>query len=152
MQNCIDHGKAGNAGGYASAYFQGQYSMAHRVAYCKANGVGLAAITGRVVRHACDNPRCVNPTHLEIGNHSDNMNDCVVRGRHVNNLSNLQHTNRLRGEQQSNSRWTEEQVQEMRRLWHSGVKQTEIASLFGCRQTDVSRIVNRKAWSHVCPT
>ena len=36
---------------------------------------------GLVIRHKCDNPRCVNPRHLEIGTLSDNTRDAIVRRR-----------------------------------------------------------------------
>lgn len=53
----------------------------HRVVYCDANNVTLEDIEGLVVRHTCDNPRCVNPAHLLIGTHADNAADRVARGR-----------------------------------------------------------------------
>ena len=31
--------------------------------------------------HRCDNPRCINPQHLYIGNQQDNMLDMYRRGR-----------------------------------------------------------------------
>lgn len=37
--------------------------------------------SGAVVRHRCDNPLCVNPTHLCLGSALENMNDKALRGR-----------------------------------------------------------------------
>lgn len=34
-----------------------------------------------VVRHRCDNPRCVNINHLEAGTQLDNVHDALSRGR-----------------------------------------------------------------------
>jgi hypothetical protein len=34
-----------------------------------------------LVRHTCDNPICVNPKHLILGNHADNANDAAKRLR-----------------------------------------------------------------------
>jgi hypothetical protein len=34
-----------------------------------------ADLNGWVIRHACDNPRCINPLHLKIGTQADNMHD-----------------------------------------------------------------------------
>lgn len=34
--------------------------------------------------HHCDNPRCIDPNHLFLGSNSDNLLDCVDKGRHGN--------------------------------------------------------------------
>lgn len=34
-----------------------------------------------VIRHKCDNPICVNPDHLLIGTHADNIADRIKRKR-----------------------------------------------------------------------
>ena len=50
----------------------------HRISYEIHYGISPGKM---YVLHNCDNPRCVNPLHLRIGTHQDNMNDAVIRKR-----------------------------------------------------------------------
>lgn len=72
--------------GYGRFKLDGKQMYAHRVAYELM--VGLIP-PGVKVRHKCDNPPCVNPDHLELGTHADNMRDRDERGR--NPFSNRTH-------------------------------------------------------------
>lgn len=51
---------------------------AHRIAYAIAYGVAPASLE---VMHSCDVPRCVNPAHLSLGTHQQNIADREARGR-----------------------------------------------------------------------
>lgn len=57
---------------------KGRHLKAHRYVWELAYG---EIPTGLVVRHACDNPPCVNLNHLSLGTPADNVRDKVERGR-----------------------------------------------------------------------
>ena len=44
---------------------------------------------GAYVLHTCDNPKCVNPNHLMLGNQRENMRQAALRGRTTKKLSPL---------------------------------------------------------------
>jgi hypothetical protein len=76
-------GSTNGAKGYGRFYpTHGLRVYAHRFAYELANGNFDPQIE---VLHSCDNPRCVNPSHLSLGSHTDNMRDMSRKGRHVGN-------------------------------------------------------------------
>lgn len=52
---------------------------AHRVMFEHAHG---EIPEGKIVRHTCDVPCCVNPDHLEAGTQQDNVDDMMARKRH----------------------------------------------------------------------
>ena len=81
QSNCIDHNQVGNKAGYGKGTCNGKTMLLHRLTYCFNNGIEPELIDGYVIRHQCDNPRCVNPLHLELGTQSENIQDRVKRKR-----------------------------------------------------------------------
>ena len=77
---CIDHGCKGFGLGYATAWVvkDGRVftTTKHRKVHFETTGEWP-----EVVRHTCDNPRCINPAHLVGGTQADNMQDMLRRGR-----------------------------------------------------------------------
>lgn len=56
----------------------GRTLRAHRFSYELAHG---AIPNGLVICHRCDEPRCVNPTHLFAASQSSNLQDMANKGR-----------------------------------------------------------------------
>jgi hypothetical protein len=101
--------------GYGKFTVLGITLLAHRVAYDLCVG---DIPDGMKVLHTCDNPPCINPEHLRLGTALDNSSDMVSRGR----------TNGPRGSRQGQSKLTESNVVQIRRLLKEGEhSQREIA-------------------------
>jgi len=91
---------------------------------------------GMFVLHDCDNPKCVNPHHLFLGTHQENMDDMVGKGR----------LPKHHGEANGASKLTESDVLEIRADKRS---QNKIAREYGICQTLVSMIKLRKRWGYL---
>jgi hypothetical protein len=92
---CKDHGRVKSLSpeGYALVGIPGVRSRCtrlHRLVYAETAGVALAELHGLVVRHKCDNPRCIEPTHLELGTLADNNKDRAERGRSAKHVPSRQ--------------------------------------------------------------
>jgi hypothetical protein len=121
--------------GYGMSGLKGKSIRAHRLSYL--------AFVGEIpnnlhVLHNCDNPTCVNPKHLFLGTHQDNMNDKVNKNRQASKVN-------------------KEEVDEIRTLYSaelaerakgSGIQltQKELGERFRVGQTTIKDIVNNKRW------
>ncbi len=58
---------------------------AHVVSYCLEYGrpENNKKVDNKEICHSCDNPSCVNPKHLFLGTHKDNMEDCRKKDRNA---------------------------------------------------------------------
>lgn len=107
---------------------------AHRVSYAFHHGIDPAEMC---VMHTCDNPRCINPDHLELGTHTDNMRDMVEKGRSTI------------GETNPNSKLSESTVLKIVAEIKRGKNNTEIAAEHPVTHSQVSLIRLGKSWRHV---
>lgn len=130
---------AKNAKGYGIINVSYKCVLAHRVSFCANNGIDLEEIRGGFVCHHCDNPECVNPDHLYLGDAVTNQRDKESRGR----------VRPARGERHWRAKLNSEQVVRIRELYSLGTSQSKLGKMFGVDQTVVSDLVRRNTWRHV---
>ena len=128
-----------------------RYTYTHRVAWELANGPIPA---GLFVLHRCDQPACINPDHLFVGTPLENMRDMIAKGRQnytKNKRSGPDHPlfgRRFDPSKHPNARLNWERVNEIRALYKPGVKQSDIAKMFGIKQPQVSAIIRGTSWKN----
>lgn len=83
---------------------------------------------GLYVLHSCDNRLCINPAHLRVGTHLENIGDMVSRRRNVG------------------SKLTKEDVIYIRHVSKEGLSRKVLAEYFGVHASTISDIVNEKIW------
>lgn len=99
---------------------------------------------GAEVCHNCpggDNPACVNPSHLFIGSHADNMRDMARKGRAGGPGT--------PGTRHPMARLNESQVRSIRAAVTSGETCPSVAVRYGLSRSTVQKIANRKLWKHL---
>lgn len=129
--HCVSHAPQG--AGYARLYRQGRYWNVHQYVYYINHGAVSDYTT--VIRHTCDNPVCINPTHLVIGTQGDNMRDAYARQRRTK-----------QGESNHNARLTDEQVVE---IFYTKEHYKTVCKRYGIGNSLFYDIRNRKAWVHI---
>lgn len=88
------------------------------------------------VCHRDDDPSNNRLSNLFWGSRGDNSADKVAKGRQA------------KGERVAGSKLSNADVLEIRRLVSEGMRQREIADLFGCSQSNISMVASGITWGH----
>jgi len=129
-KDCLVWTRCFNTDGYPRAAIDGHFNgKVHRIVYELVTGED---ITGLVVRHTCDNPRCINPDHLLKGTPIDNVNDRDSRQR--NGWAKITH----------------DEVRAIRELYKTGkFTQAKLGNMFNLSPSTISSLVRGRHWRHV---
>ena len=95
--------------GYGQFWLDGKLNPAHRLVYAEMVGI---IPRGMFVCHHCDNRACVNPDHLFLATHGENMRDMTAKGRRATKV-------------------TPKVVDIILRLSREGLSSTQIAAVVG---------------------
>jgi hypothetical protein len=106
---------------------------AHRLSWLLFRGV---LNTEDQVLHHCDIPCCVNPSHLFIGTHIDNMADMKAKNR----------ARGAKGEKNHKAKLTPEQIARIKYLLQNNRSCNSIAKEYGVVHSTISRIKRGEGW------
>lgn len=114
--------------GYGVIKKGNRYIYAHRLSWKLNRGT---IPNGLCVLHYCDNPGCVNPAHLFLGTHADNVADRTSKGRSASKLN-------------------VNQVIAIRNEYAQGfINQRELATKYKVHSSNIGLVVRRKTWRHI---
>jgi hypothetical protein len=123
--------------GYGAFKVSGKRFLAHRLAWEFMRG---PIPYNLFICHHCDNPLCVNPAHLFLGTHADNMRDMRTKGR----------WSPLTGERSGRSKLTQEQVRTIRATYiPRETPSRKLAAQYGVDKATILAIVHRDSWKEI---
>lgn len=135
--------KSGASRLYGRIKVDGKPIAAHRYSWELHNNKKVPH--GFLVMHKCDNPACVNPDHLIVGTHQDNMNDMKAKNRQFTKLRGVTRNVAI-GSKNGNSKLTEDQAIS---IFNDTRPQRLIAIDHGVSQTVVHNIKSKKTWKYI---
>lgn len=137
--DCWEWTRGTTSDGYGIFHFGNSSIRTHRFSYQLKNG---AIREHDCVCHSCDNPKCVNPSHLWIGTRAENNADKEAKGRGV-------HPDQKTGENNSNAILSISSVISIKVMAKNGLPQARIAKYFDVSNALVCMIINGERWNDI---
>lgn len=135
--------------GYGRFWVDNRLVNAHRFIWEITNG---KIPDGYYVCHKCDIRNCVNPEHLFLGTHNDNMRDMVNKNHSTKgnrHSSKLYPELVLRGENHPMAKLTNMNISQIKELNSNGLNSYEIAKQFNVGRKTIQNILRKKSWKHI---
>lgn len=127
--------------GYGRMGIDNRTYSAHRVSYQVFRG---EIPEGLCVCHKCDNPPCINPDHLFLGTHSENIQDAYRKGRVLPPEGDM--SQYKKGHKAFNRVLPDNQVVEIKRMIKAGIAPSEIARKVNVKRQVVADIKRGQAY------
>jgi hypothetical protein len=99
---------------------------AHRFAYEYFNNTRIP--NGLLVRHSCNNPACVNPSHLSIGTSKDNSCDMMYSGK---------------------TKLRQDDILDIRTFYINGITIQKIADKYNVQRVTIRNIIRGRTWTNI---
>jgi len=101
----------------------------------------------KFICHHCDNPKCVNPTHLFDGTPKDNSQDRDIKGRRGDGGSKMKIlTGMCRGINNPAHKLTPYKVHEILTMHSQGYKARYLAKKFNVCPSTIGNIIHGRTW------
>lgn len=128
---CTSHEIARHRGGYPVIERYGKFWRMNRYVFKSTYGY---LDEEKFVMHSCDNPLCINPTHLSLGTPLENTQDMIEKGR------------KPVGEDVKGVKLTEKQVIN---IFYDKRSHSQVAREYGVSKKAVQNIRKGRSWKHL---